>query len=370
MFGKKKSQTKKLVQTISATLGNPSWLNEVLIRDGNNAVIVINSDSPYPKVNEDRRLRSESLVRGIKGVHSVTAILTSHQSEHQQTKDPPIEIKTHSNSSVKKVDGISRIVVVASAKGGVGKSTVAVNLAVTLAQGGFKVGLLDTDIYGPSIPTMLGTTKSKLKKNKNGRMQPVEAHGIKTLSMGYVADPESAVVWRGPMVSSAISQLVYEGDWTDSDNEPLDFLIVDTPPGTGDAQLTLIQKIPVTACILVTTPQKVAITDTQRSAAMFTRVNMPLLGIIETMSWYETVGKKIYLMGKNGGYNLAKSIDIPCLGQIPISDSIREGGDKGKPAVLSDQSVYGQFNAIATNVCRELDKLTTRSSDERQSANR
>lgn len=353
MFGKKKSPNDKFVELISTTLGNPSWLDEVLIRDGNNAVIVINSDSVDPKVNEDRRLQAESLVRGIRGINSVTAILTSHQSKNKQD-----DIETHSRSAAKKVDGVSRILVVASAKGGVGKSTVAVNLAVTLARGGFKVGLLDTDIYGPSIPTMLGTTNAKLKKNKNGNMQPILVHGITTLSMGYVADPESAVVWRGPMVSSAISQLVYEGDWVAPDNKTLDFLIVDTPPGTGDAQLTLIQKIPVTAYVLVTTPQKVAITDTRRSAAMFARVDMPLLGIVETMSWFEDQGKRIYLMGKNGGYDLAKSLNVPCLGQIPISESIREGGDRGKPAVLSDQKIYGQFNTIATNVCRELDNLT------------
>lgn len=362
MFGKKKSQNEKLVQTILTALGNPDWVSDVLIRDGNKAVITIYQDSANPKQSEDRRMGAESTVRGIKGIKSVTAILTSHLSESEQSiRSQSKEVEPHAVTSVKKVDGISNIVVVASAKGGVGKSTVAVNLAVTLARGGFTVGLLDADIYGPSIPTMLGTTQSKLKKNEAGLMSPVEAYGIKTLSMGYVANPQSAVVWRGPMISSAISQFVYEGGWTDADNTSLDFLIVDTPPGTGDAQLTLVQKIPVAACVLVTTPQEVAITDTRRSAAMFGRVETPLLGIIETMSWFESDdGNKTYLMGKDGASDLAESLSIPLLGQIPISVSIREGGDRGKPAVLSDQKVYDQFVSIATNVCRELDKLPDR----------
>lgn len=359
MFGRKKSQHDKLLEAISAKLGKPDWLNEVLIRDGNNAIIVIERDTADQKLSEDRRMQAESIVRGIQGINSVTAVLTSHQSESDpQSSRPRTKNLGDSKSSIKKVDGISRILIVASAKGGVGKSTVAVNLSVILSQGGFKVGLLDADIYGPSVPTMLGTKNSKLKKNEAGRMRPIEACGITTLSMGNISDPNSAVVWRGPMISSAISQLVYEGGWTEPDNKPLDFLIVDTPPGTGDAQLTLVQKIPVTAGVLVTTPQEVATTDTKRSAAMFNRVGLPLLGIIETMSWFENkMGEKLYLMGKDGGKTLAESLNLPLLGQIPISESIREGGDLGKPAVLSDQNVYRQFSSIATKICRHLDNL-------------
>lgn len=359
MFGRKKLKHEKLVARITSSLGNPDWLNEVLVREDNSAVIVIDRDSSDPKTSETRRKNAEHIVGSIKEIKSVTVVLASHQSEVGEDSSPKQTTKKiRANKADDKVNGIARIIAVASAKGGVGKSTVAVNLAVTLAQGGFKVGLLDADIYGPSIPTMLGTTQSKIKKNDAGLMEPVYAHGLPTLSMGYLADPDSAVVWRGPMISSAISQLVFEGGWISADKKPLDFLIVDTPPGTGDAQLTLIQKIPVTACILVTTPQDVAIIDTRRSAAMFNKAGLPMLGIIETMSWFQGEdGKKIYLMGKDGGTSLAESLNIPLLGQIPIMESIRIGGDIGKPATLSDASVKEHFTLIATNTCRELDRM-------------
>ena len=199
--------------------------------------------------------------------------------------------------SLKPVPWIDRILVVASAKGGVGKSTVAVNLAAAMAKAGMRVGLLDADIYGPSIPTMMGTVDAEPATSGNKKLVPVEAHGMKTLSIGYLSDPDSPMIWRGPIVMSAITQLLNDAEWGTA-AEPLDILIIDTPPGTGDAQLAIAQKVPVTAAIIVTTPQEVALADVRRGAAMFAKTHVPVIGLVETMSWfYDPAGVRHFLMG-------------------------------------------------------------------------
>ncbi len=252
---------------------------------------------------------------------------------------------------------VKNIIAVASGKGGVGKSTVAANLAVALSEVGAKVGLVDADIYGPSIPTMFDCETAKpgvvVKEGKN-LIIPVEKYGIKLLSIGFLAAPQEAVVWRGPMASSALRQFLSDADWGE-----LDYLIIDLPPGTSDIHLTLVQTIPVTGAVIVTTPQKVALADAQKGIAMFRqpKINVPILGIIENMAYFtpeELPENKYYILGKDGGKMLAKRNEIRFLGEIPIVQSIRESGDAGMPAVLQKHQVRQVFETIAQQVAQSL----------------
>lgn len=225
---------------------------------------------------------------------------------------------------------VKNVIAVASGKGGVGKSTVSVNLAVSLAKTGAKVGLVDTDIYGPSIPTMFDIHE-KPNINTQRKLVPLEKYGVKLLSMGFLVKQDEAVVWRGPMVSSAVKQFLSETDWGE-----LDYLILDLPPGTGDIQLTIVQTIPLTAAIIVSTPQTVALDDARKGVAMFGKVNVPVLGIVENMAYFtppDLPDKKYYIFGKYGARDLSEKMGVPYLGEIPIEEQLREGGDSGKPIV-------------------------------------
>jgi len=254
--------------------------------------------------------------------------------------------------------GVKNIIAVASGKGGVGKSTVAVNLALGLAKKGAKVGLIDADIYGPSIPTMLGLQGERpqvVEVNGQHRMQPLEKYGVKCLSIGFLVDEKQAVVWRGPMVSSALKQFVTDTEWGE-----LDYLLFDLPPGTGDIHLTLVQTMPVTGAIVITTPQEVAIADVKKALAMFQmpNINIPVLGIVENMAWFtpeELPKNKYYIFGKEGGLRLAEKYDLPLLGQIPIVQSIREGGDNGKPAILQENTPSADaFEVLVETTARHI----------------
>ena len=228
--------------------------------------------------------------------------------------------------------GVSNIIAVASGKGGVGKSTVASNLAVSLAKQGAKVGLLDADIYGPSVPTMFGLNGAK-PRVKNKKMLPLERFGVKLLSIGFLVDPNQAVIWRGPMVTSAIRQFLGEADW-----DELDYIILDLPPGTGDIQLTIVQTVPVTGAVIVSTPQTVALDDARKGIGLFGNVNVPILGIVENMAYFtpsELPDNKYYLFGEGGARRLAEELDVPFLGEVPIEQPVREGGDNGTPIVES-----------------------------------
>lgn len=243
--------------------------------------------------------------------------------------------------------GRASVIAVASGKGGVGKSTVTVNLAVSLARQGYSVGLVDTDIYGPSIPTMFGVTDAKPRVNDARKILPIEKAGVKLLSMGFLADPQQAIIWRGPMVSGAIRQFLSDAEWGD-----LDFLLLDLPPGTGDIQLTIVQTVALTGAIIVSTPQEVALADARRGVAMFENVKVPVLGIIENMAYFtppELPEKKYYLFGQGGARNLAGSLNVPFLGEIPIEQQLRESGDKGEPlAMASGESVSkSAFESLA-----------------------
>lgn len=252
--------------------------------------------------------------------------------------------------------GVRHLIAVASGKGGVGKSTVAVNLAVALARQGYAVGLVDTDIYGPSVPTMFGIEDERPRINEQRKILPLEKHGVKLLSMGFMVDPSQAVIWRGPMVSSAVRQFLGETEWGD-----LDFLILDLPPGTGDIQLTIVQTVALTGAIIVSTPQKVALADARKGVSMFNNVNVPVLGIVENMAYFtppDLPDRKYHLFGEGGARRLADEIDVPFLGEIPLEQALRETGDAGTPVVVAhpESASARAFDEAAANVVAHLAK--------------
>jgi len=263
----------------------------------------------------------------------------------------------------KQLPGIQNIIAIASGKGGVGKSTVAANMAVTLAKMGFKVGILDADIYGPSVPTMFDTEGQKpisVEVDGKNLMQPIENYGVKMLSIGYFSGANQAVVWRGPMASKALQQLLRDANWGE-----LDFLLIDLPPGTGDIHLSIIQEVPVTGAVIVSTPQHVALADVRKGIAMFQMesINIPVLGLIENMAYFtpeELPENKYYIFGKQGAQYLAEDIGIPILGEIPLIQSVREAGDVGRPAALQEGSKIAEiYNETAKKMVESLVERNT-----------
>ena len=258
----------------------------------------------------------------------------------------------------KAIPGIQNIVAVASGKGGVGKSTVTANLAVTLAKMGFKVGVLDADIYGPSIPIMFDVENERpLAVNVDGKskMKPVENYGVKVLSIGFFTQPNQAVVWRGPMAAKALNQMIFDAHWGE-----LDFMLIDLPPGTGDIHLSIMQSLPITGAVVVSTPQNIALADAKKGVAMFQQesINVPVLGIIENMAYFtpeELPNNKYYIFGKEGAKNLAEDLKVPFIGEIPLVQSIREAGDVGRPAALQTATVLeSAFEKLTQNVVQEV----------------
>ncbi|KAK3582490.1 hypothetical protein CHS0354_024037 [Potamilus streckersoni] len=245
---------------------------------------------------------------------------------------------------------IKNTIAVASGKGGVGKSTVAVNIAVSLVQAGAKVGLIDADVYGPSIPTMFGLTGEK-PRVEGGKLFPIEKYGIKLMSIGFLTDPQTAVIWRGPMLAAAIKQFVNDVLWG-----PLDYLIFDLPPGTGDVQLSLSQSLSLTGAVIVTTPQSVALADVVRAISMFNTLKVPIIGLIENMSYFELPdGTKEHLFGEGGGEKLANERSISLLGKIPITKALRERGDAGNPISLDKETKESSlFRAISSQIARQI----------------
>ncbi|MEO6314627.1 MAG: Mrp/NBP35 family ATP-binding protein [Chitinophagaceae bacterium] len=284
-------------------------------------------------------------------------------------KEAITKVNFSANTTTNRKDGgqvlpnVKNIIAVMSGKGGVGKSTVAANLALALAQGNAKVGLMDADIYGPSVPIMFGVRGERpmmmdMGPNEKGKIVPLEKYGIKLMSIGLLVDEKSAVVWRGPMASSAIRQFVTDVFWGE-----LDYLVIDMPPGTGDIHLTVLQTVPVTGAVIVTTPQDVALADAKKGIAMFgqAQLRVPIIGLIENMSYFtpaELPDNKYYIFGKNGGKRLAEEYDLPLLGQIPLVQNIREGGDNGIPVMVSDDEITkSAFHAFASQTVRSISML-------------
>ena len=258
----------------------------------------------------------------------------------------------------KPIKGIENIIAISSGKGGVGKSTVTANIAVTLAQMGCKVGILDADIYGPSIPTMFdmeGARPLSIQLDGKSKMKPIENYGVKILSIGFFTKPEQAVIWRGPMAAKALNQMIFDAAWGD-----LDFLLIDLPPGTGDIHLSIVQSLPLNGAVVVSTPQNVALADAKKGIAMFQQENIqvPVLGIIENMSYFtpeELPENKYYIFGKRGAEYLSKDKKVPFLGALPLIQSVREAADVGRPAALQkNTSISNQFNEIAKKLVSQV----------------
>ncbi|WP_397364492.1 P-loop NTPase [Olleya sp. R77988] len=294
----------------------------------------------------------------------VEILKTIHEQVYQKAK---IKINVTVNAPEKSapnvikgkhIPGIKNIVAVASGKGGVGKSTVTANLAVTLAKMGFKVGVLDADIYGPSMPIMFDVENERpLSTTVDGKskMKPVENYGVKILSIGFFTKPDQAVVWRGPMAAKALNQMIFDAAWGE-----LDFLLIDLPPGTGDIHLSIMQSLPITGAVIVSTPQNVALADAKKGVAMFQQdsINVPVLGIIENMAYFtpaELPDNKYYIFGKEGAKHLAEDLQVPLLGELPLVQSIREAGDVGRPAAMQTGTPLEKaFETITQNVVQQV----------------
>lgn len=298
-----------------------------IVINGNDVSFTIVLTTPACPMKDMMRNASENAVRILVNKEAKVHVnFTANTTSQRKSEDQILK-------------GVKNIIAVVSGKGGVGKSTVSANLALALREGGAKVGLMDADIYGPSVPIMFGVRGERpMMREVNGKpmIQPLEKYGLKLMSIGLLVDEKNAVVWRGPMASSAIRQFVTEVEWGE-----LDYLVIDMPPGTGDIHLTLMQTVPVTGVVIVTTPQNVALADAKKGIAMFgqAQINVPIIGLVENMAYFtpaELPENKYYLFGKEGGKRLAEEYDLNFLGQIPLIQSIREGGDIGVPAMIGD----------------------------------
>lgn len=307
---------------------------------------------------EPLRAACEAAAKNVPGVLSVTAVLTAHRG----TAQSPSPAKGHSHAhagertpqGALKIPGIKAIVAVASGKGGVGKSTVAVNLALALSKLGRRVGLLDADIYGPSIPRMMGLT-GKPDSKDGKKLLPKEKYGIKTMSIGYLVNEDTPMIWRGPMVQSALTQMMNDVEWGE-----LDVLFVDMPPGTGDAQLTMAQRVPLTGAVVVSTPQEIALIDARKGFAMFEKTHVPVFGIVENMAYFVSPGsgEKSYIFGQGGARRMAEKLGCDFLGEIPLHMSVREKSDSGEPVVATapESDEARSFLEIARRVGEHLDR--------------
>jgi len=291
--------------------------------------VIIDAESVSPTLQAKKKLEVD-IITAIHNDVNVEAKIIVHVTVSEKAKEVAANVIKGAS-----IPGVKSIIAIASGKGGVGKSTVTANLAVTLYKMGFKVGLIDADIYGPSAPLMFDIQHAKpLTIHVEGKnlMGPVEGYGVKLMSIGFFAKTDQAVVWRGPMATKALTQMIHDTHWGE-----LDFLLIDLPPGTGDIHLSMVQNLPVTGAVIVSTPQKVALADARKGVAMFKmeQINVPVLGILENMSYFsppEHPEKKYYLFGKEGAQKLAKTMEVPFLGELPLIQSIREAGDVGRPA--------------------------------------
>ncbi len=315
--------------------------------------VIVDAESISPTLQAKKKLEVDIMKAIHDKVHEkakVTVNVTVSEKKAKEVADNVIKGAA--------IPGVQNIIAVASGKGGVGKSTVTANLAVTLHKMGFKVGLIDADIYGPSAPIMFDIQHAKpltVHVDGKNKMGPVEGYGVKVMSIGFFANMDQAVVWRGAMATKALTQMIHDTHWGE-----LDFLLIDLPPGTGDIHLSMVQNVPVTGAVVVSTPQKVALADARKGVAMFKmeQINVPVLGILENMSYFtppELPENKYYLFGKEGARQLAKTMDVPFLGELPLVQSIREAGDVGRPAALQEGTgIPLAFEEIARNIVSEV----------------
>lgn len=314
--------------------------------------VIVDITIRNPSLQAKKKTEVEILQTIHRKVYEKAKIKVNVKVDAPATPAPKNEIKG------KAIPGIQNIVAVASGKGGVGKSTVTANLAVTLAKMGFKVGVLDADIYGPSIPIMFDVASERplsVTIDGKSKMKPVENYGVKILSIGFFTKPDQAVIWRGPMASKALNQMIFDAAWGE-----LDFLLIDLPPGTGDIHLSIMQALPITGAVVVSTPQNVALADAKKGVAMFQQdsINVPVLGIIENMAYFtptELPANKYHIFGKEGAKNLAEDLEVPFLGEVPLVQSIREAGDVGRPAALQTATpIEEAFEAITREVVQQV----------------
>ena len=345
-------------------LGDSGVLSEIFVADGK-VFFSLSVDASEAQAYEPIRAAAEALVKGIPGITNVAVALTAerksghgHDHNHAHTHAPAAPQPSPQQRTKPEIPGIKHIIAVASGKGGVGKSTTAVNLALGLTALGLKVGILDADIYGPSMPRLLGL-KGQPKTTDGKRMLPMEAWGLKAMSMGFLVEEETPMIWRGPMVMSAITQMLREVEWG-----VLDVLVVDMPPGTGDAQLTMAQNVPLAGAVIVSTPQDLALIDARRGVAMFRKVNVPILGIVENMSYFiaPDTGNRYDIFGHGGAKAEAERIDVPFLGEVPLDMHIRENSDAGKPVAGAEPlSIQARiYVEIAQKVSDALNAGTNR----------
>lgn len=315
-----------------------------IVIDGNKLGFSVELTTPACPLKELIRSQCEEVIYADLGEDVELAILMTSNVTTQRKNTPLLP-------------GVKNIIAISSGKGGVGKSTVTSNLAVALAQSGAKVGIIDADIFGPSIPTMFNCEHEQpgiVERNGKNLIIPIEQYGVKLISIGFLTPADNAVVWRGPMASSALKQFIGDTEWGE-----LDYLLIDLPPGTSDIHLTLVQTVPVTGAVVVTTPQKVALADANKAYSMFKQpqINVPILGIVENMSYFtpdELPDNKYYLFGKDGGKQFAEKRNVPFLGEVPLVQSIRESGDSGYPAVLKGGITADAYIAIANGLARQI----------------
>jgi ATP-binding protein involved in chromosome partitioning len=323
--------------------------------EGGDVRIRLDVGAGNPAALEPLRRDIQSAVESLEGVTSVQFDVRSatRPSGLRMVGSPPPQAPSTGILEPGLLPGVRHTVAVASGKGGVGKSTVAVNLAVALARDGARVGLMDSDIYGPSIPLMMGVDEQPRLDSEGQKIVPFERYGVRFMSLGFLVDRRSAVIWRGPMVMKAVDQLLRDVAWGD-----LDFLVVDMPPGTGDAQLTLAQKVTLAGAVIVTTPQDVALADAVKGVAMFRKLGVPILGIVENMSYFACphCSKRTDVFGHGGGRAEATTLEVPFLGEVPLHPSIRDGGDTGHPIVAAapDSAEGAPFAEISRQVRRAL----------------
>ncbi len=329
----------------------------IVIREGHIG-FSLEIDPSDAAAREPLRKACEEAVRKLPGVLTVTAVLTAHRDQpaaktgHSHAGHTHTPAKAAPRPTTLQIPGVKSIIAVASGKGGVGKSTLAVNLALALSHLGMKVGLLDADIYGPSLPRMMGI-KGRPDSRDGKKLLPMENFGLKCMSIGFMVDEETPMIWRGPMVQSALTQMMMDVEWGE-----LDLLVVDMPPGTGDAQLTMVQRVPLAGAVIVSTPQEIALIDARKGLAMFQKTAVPILGIVENMSYFVSPGsgEKSYIFGQGGARRMAETLGCDFLGEVPLHMAIRETSDAGRPVVATapDSAEAKSYIEIAERVAAKL----------------